>query len=212
MMAETGNTSDAYAHARFDVSQDATGGRPTIRLDLTEDATRETLLDGFRGLLTDDQRAVLERTVRGAGVDGEHYHDLAAVLSALDGARLDEHVADRVRAVYRTLGHAEASVHGCPVEHTHFHEVGDGDTVRACIEVCLAVALLDPAEIVSTPVQVGSGTVVCAHGELPVPAPATATILSDDIPRCTRLLAGERCTPTSAALVRCLVDRFEEEV
>mgnify|MGYP000902492675 CR=1 FL=1 len=45
MMAETGNTSDAYAHARFDVSQDATGGRPTIRLDLTEDATRETLLD-----------------------------------------------------------------------------------------------------------------------------------------------------------------------
>ena len=114
-----------------------------------------------------------------------------------------------MRAVYRILAEAEASVHGCAVDETHFHEVGNGEAVRNVCAVCLAVEALAPERIAATPVQVGSGTVTCAHGELHIPAPATAAILAAGIPVCTERLDGERCTPTSAALIKHFVDEFD---
>ena len=75
--------------------------------------------------------------------------------------------------------------------------------------VCLAVEALAPERIAATPVQVGSGTVTCAHGELHIPAPATAAILDSGIPVCAERLDGERCTPTSAALIKHFVDEFD---
>ncbi|MFR8047243.1 MAG: nickel insertion protein, partial [Eggerthella lenta] len=121
-----------------------------------------------------------------------------AALAAL--AASERAPGDR-RAVYRILAEAEAAAHGCTVEETHFHEVGNGEALRNVLAICLAVEALDPDEIAATRVQTGSGTVRCAHGELPSPAPATAAIIARGIPTCERKLEGERCTPTSAAVI-----------
>ena len=107
-----------------------------------------------------------------------------------------------------TIGHC-ALVHGCTVEETHFHEVGNGEALRNVLAICLAVEALDPDEIAATRVQTGSGTVRCAHGELPIPAPATAAIIARGIPTCERKLEGERCTPTSAAVILHFVQRYD---
>ena len=114
-----------------------------------------------------------------------------------------------MRAIYDILANAEATVHGCPVEHTHFHEVGNGEAIRCVCEICLAIEMIDPESITATPVQTGSGTVVCAHGELPIPAPATKAILDQGIPTSAELSEGELCTPTSAAVIKHFVERFE---
>ena len=100
-------------------------------------------------------------------------------------------------------------MHGCPVEHTHFHEVGNGEAIRCVCEICLAIEMIDPESIAATPIQTGSGTVVCAHGELPIPAPATKAILDQGIPTSAEFGEGELCTPTSAAVIKHFVERFE---
>lgn len=87
--------------------------------------------------------------------------------------------------------------------------MGEGAAIRNALGICLAVEAADPDEIVATAVQTGRGTVQCAHGELPVPAPATAAIIARGVPVCERLLDGERCTPTSAAVILHFVDRYE---
>ncbi len=181
----------------------------TLHLDLSQNATRRFLLADLRGRLDTDAQAALDSAVEAAGVPERHHHDLGDVLETIDALEASDRVKDDARAVYRILAGAEASVHGCAVEETHFHEVGNGDAVRNVVAVCMAVDLLAPDRITATPVQTGSGTVVCAHGELPIPAPATAAILATGIPTCETLLEGELCTPTSAALIRHFVDEFE---
>lgn len=181
----------------------------TLHLDLTRDATRRSLFSDLRGRLDADARTALDAAVEAAGVPERHHHDLPDVLATIDGLRASDRVKDDMRAVYRILAEAEASVHGCAVDETHFHEVGNGEAVRNVCAVCLAVEALAPERIAATPVQVGSGTVTCAHGELPIPAPATAAILAAGIPVCTERLDGERCTPTSAALIKHFVDEFD---
>ena len=86
------------------------------------------------------------------------------------------------------------------VSDGHHHDLG---------EVNAAIDALDPDEIAATRVQTGSGTVRCAHGELPIPAPATAAIIARGIPTCERKLEGERCTPTSAAVILHFVQRYD---
>ena len=180
-----------------------------LHLDLTHDATRRSLLDDLRARLDADARAALDAAVEAAGVPERHHHDLPDVLATIDGLQASSRVKDDMRAVYRILAQAEASVHGCAVDETHFHEVGNGEAIENVLAICLAVEALDPVEIVATRVQTGEGTVVCAHGELPVPAPATAAVIARGIPVCERRLPGERCTPTSAAVILHFVDRFE---
>ena len=181
----------------------------TLHLNLTCDATRRFLLADLRGRLDDAARGALDAAVEAAGVPERHCHDLPDVLAVIDGLAASARVKDDMRAVYRILAEAEASVHGCAVDETHFHEVGNGEAVRNVAAVCLAVEALAPDRITATPVQMGSGTVVCAHGELPIPAPATAAILDSGIPVCAERLDGERCTPTSAALIKHFVDAFD---
>jgi len=182
-----------------------------LHLDLRTSATRHSILTDLEGRLSAAQRAELERVLDGCGIDADaHLHDLPAVIAALDAAHLDPAVRTDAVAIYTVLAQAEGEVHGLPMERTHFHEVGRGGSVRSVVAICEAVHLLAPGTITATPVQVGSGTVVCAHGELPIPAPATAAILRRGIPVCEERLAGELCTPTSAAVILHLVDRFEE--
>ena len=124
-----------------------------------------------------------------------------------DHLDLPEAVKHDVLCVYSLLAEAESRVHGVPVEQIHFHEVGTMDALADVTAVCLLLRELAPDEIVASPVHVGSGQVRCAHGILPVPAPATAQLLKG-VPIYGGEIAGELCTPTGAALLRHFVTRF----
>ena len=102
--------------------------------------------------------------------------------------------------MYDAIAQAEAKAHGCPIGEVHYHEVGALDAVADVTGVCYAMYLLRPERVVVSPIHVGSGTVRCAHGVVPVPAPATALLLAD-APSYGGEILGELCTPTGAALL-----------
>ena len=147
----------------------------------------------------------------------DHHHDhphdhpggsLAAIGHLVkDHLTLPEAVARDVLAVYGALAQAESQVHGVPVEEIHFHEVGTMDAVADVTAVCLLMHTLAPGEVYASPVHVGSGRVRCAHGILPVPAPATVLLL-EGIPTYGGEIQGELCTPTGAALLKHFVGGF----
>ena len=142
--------------------------------------------------------------------EGHHHHHHATpghIGELLDGLPLPEEVRRRARRVYDAIARAEAKAHGCPVGDVHFHEVGALDAVADAAGVCYALYLLAPERIVVSPIYVGSGTVRCAHGVIPVPAPATANLLSG-VPICGGTIQGELCTPTGAALLTSFADAY----
>ncbi len=120
---------------------------------------------------------------------------------------LPEKVREDVMSVYKLIAEAESHAHGVPVTEIHFHEVGTMDAIADITMVCLLMDKLSPEEVVVSPVHVGSGQVRCAHGILPVPAPATAHILKD-VPIYGGTVKGELCTPTGAALLKHFAARF----
>ena len=139
---------------------------------------------------------------------GHHHHAAPGHIAELiDGLDLPEEVKCHARAVYDDIAQAEAKAHGCPVSDVHFHEVGALDAVADVTGVCYAMYLLGAERICASPVHVGSGTVRCAHGVMPVPAPATANLL-EGIPFYGGEIRGELCTPTGAALLKHFADSF----
>ncbi len=141
---------------------------------------------------------------------GHHHehHSLADIEHVVrDHMDIPGKVREDVLSVFGLIAEAESKVHGKPITDIHFHEVGTMDAVADITAVCLLINELAPDEIIATPVHVGSGTVKCAHGILPVPAPATALILKD-IPIYGGEVNGELCTPTGAALLKHFVNRF----
>ena len=122
---------------------------------------------------------------------------------------IPEKVKNDVMAVYSLIAKAESYAHGVPVTDIHFHEVGTMDAIADITAVCMLIDRIAPDKIVVSPVHVGSGQVRCAHGILPVPAPATAYILKD-VPIYGGSVRGELCTPTGAALLKYFADRFAD--
>ena len=139
-----------------------------------------------------------------------HHHAHPADIEALiDTLHVNDAVKADAKAVYALIAEAESHAHGKPVDEIHYHEVGTKDAVADVTAVCWLINKLAPEQIVVSPVHVGSGTVHCAHGVLPVPAPATAHILRD-VPIYSTEIRGELCTPTGAALLKHFADRFAE--
>lgn len=138
---------------------------------------------------------------------GHHHSGLHEIEHIVSGLDLPAKVREDVLAVYRLLAEAEGQVHGKEISQIHFHEVGTLDAIADITAVCLLMNEIAPDEVVASPVHVGSGQVRCAHGILPVPAPATAWLLKD-IPIYGGEVRGELCTPTGAALLRYFVTRF----
>lgn len=144
--------------------------------------------------------------------EGHHHHhgphtsmsDITRMIEALD---IPEKVKQDAIAVYRLIAEAESHVHGKSVEEIHFHEVGTIDAVADVVGVCFLIHELAPEQIVASPVHVGKGQVHCAHGILPVPAPATAYILRG-VPIYSGEINGELCTPTGAALLKYFCAKF----
>ena len=139
---------------------------------------------------------------------GHHHHaTMAWVEHTIQETGLPPEVKEQALEVYRTIAQAESAAHGCPVDQVHFHEVGALDAVADVTAVCLLLHILAPEKIVASPVHLGSGQVRCAHGILPVPAPATAYILQG-VPAYTGTIRGELCTPTGAALLKTFAQSF----
>ncbi len=120
---------------------------------------------------------------------------------------IPEQVKQDVMAVYGLIAEAESHAHGVPVTEIHFHEVGTMDAIADITAVCLLMHRIAPDQVIVSPVHVGSGHVHCAHGILPVPAPATAYILNG-VPMYGGAVKGELCTPTGAALLKHFATRF----
>ena len=140
-------------------------------------------------------------------VHPHHHTDLDELTHRISHLNVSEAVRSDILAVYQSIADAENRVHGVPVEQIHFHEVGSLDALADITGVCLLMELLAPEQVLASPLHVGSGQVRCAHGILPVPAPATALLL-DGIPIYGGSIRGELCTPTGAALLRRFVTRF----
>ncbi len=135
-----------------------------------------------------------------------HRH-LTHILKMIEKAALPERVRHNAAAVFQRLGEVEAAVHQMPLERVHFHEVGAADSIADIVGACVAFDLLGVTSIVSSPLNVGSGTAQTAHGTLPVPAPATAALLAGK-PIYSEGPAVELTTPTGAALASTLARGF----
>ena len=138
-----------------------------------------------------------------------HHHGMSpeGIFRLLDTLALPETVLARAKRVYHRIAEAEAKVHGTEIGHIHFHELGSLDALADVVGVCLLTDMLGVDKIVCSPIRLGTGQVRCAHGLLPVPAPATAQLLLG-LPCYGGEIQGELCTPTGAALLAELVQEF----
>jgi pyridinium-3,5-bisthiocarboxylic acid mononucleotide nickel chelatase len=156
-------------------------------------------------VLTPDQHASGQSHSHGdhpAHTHAPHRH-LSAILAIIRAAPLPETVKARASRAFQLLGEAEAAVHSIPIEKVHFHEVGAVDTIVDIVCAAAGAGLLGVDRWLSSPLNVGSGTVVCQHGTIPVPAPATLALLGD-APVYAAGEPMERVTPTGAAVLRML--------
>lgn len=136
-----------------------------------------------------------------------HHTSMKDIEHIIGHLNVPEKVKEDAIAVYKLIADAESHAHGRPVEEVHFHEVGAMDAVADIVGVCLAIYKLAPEQIIASPVHVGYGQIHCAHGILPIPAPATAHILQG-IPIYGGRIEGELCTPTGAALLKHFAQSF----
>lgn len=157
-------------------------------------------------------RPVTSAGIAGTKVDVEvtepqparHWTDIRRLI---EESALDDAVKTSSLAVFLRLAEAEAAAHGVDIEKVHFHEVGAVDSIVDIVGTCIGVHELGIDEVWSSPVRLGHGTVMTSHGELPIPAPATAALMIG-LPVYAGELAGEMTTPTGAALLASLVTRF----
>ena len=133
----------------------------------------------------------------------EHHRSLSTILGIIRATRLPDEVKERAAHAFQLLGEAEARIHSIPIEEVHFHEVGAVDTIVDIVCAAAGVAELGVDQWLASPLNVGSGTVHCAHGTLPVPAPATLALLRD-APIYSAGPPMERVTPTGATVLRML--------
>ena len=141
-----------------------------------------------------------------------HEHDhtgMAEIQKVIEDLPVSDKVRADIASVFGRIAEAESRVHGVPVPEIHFHEVGTMDAVADVTAVCLLMERLAPDYVAASPVHVGSGKVRCAHGLLPVPAPATAELLKG-VPIYGGAVEGELCTPTGSALLAHFADSFGE--
>ena len=137
-----------------------------------------------------------------------HRHtSVAEIMNFIDNVPLCGEVRENAKAVYSLIAEAESRVHGSSAENVHFHELGSLDALADVLSVCELMHELAPEKVLASPVNVGSGFVKCAHGVLPVPAPATELILRG-VPIYSGQIRSELCTPTGAALLRHFAAAF----
>jgi uncharacterized protein (TIGR00299 family) protein len=173
--------------------------------DVAENKVREIFMDHIPEAVIHSHGHAHHEHESHHGHHGLHVKDVNKVID-------DLHVSDKVKtdakAVYKIIAEAESKAHGTDIEDIHFHEVGTLDAIADVVGNCVLFEMIGAERIYATPVVLGNGMVKCAHGILPVPAPATAYILQS-IPTYAGNMEGELCTPTGAALLKHFVHSFE---
>ena len=143
--------------------------------------------------------------------EGDHvvhgHRSLPEVLEIIDVLNVPDKVKSHARAIYSEIAQAESKVHGVEVGEVHFHEVGMLDAIADVVGSCLLIDRISPDIIVSSPLRTGFGFVECAHGKLPIPAPATSLILCG-MPSYSGDIEGEFTTPTGAAIVKHFAEEY----
>jgi len=177
-------------------------------LESIEAALRTLPLEGWSLSAADVQRAGLAAvkvTVHRDKTEHHPHRGLSDVLAIIEAGSLPGDVAARSAAVFRTLADAEARVHGTTPEHVHFHEVGAVDAICDIVGTVAGLHELKLDALLHSTIAVGGGTVTCAHGTLPVPAPATAELLKG-LPIVGGPVDVELATPTGVAILRTLAE------
>ena len=136
-----------------------------------------------------------------------HHYQIADIEKVVSELAVSEKVKENVVKIYKLIAEAEANVHASTINEIHFHEVGNKDAIIDITGVCRLIEILNPEKISVSPINTGKGFVRCAHGVLPVPAPATAYLLGG-IPSYANKISGELCTPTGAAILKHFADTF----
>ena len=139
--------------------------------------------------------------------EGHHHRGLSIILGRIEKAQLAPRAAERATRIFTRLAEAEAKVHAMPVEKVHFHEVGAVDSIIDIVGACVGFELLGLDDFVCSAMDVGGGTVMTAHGLLPVPAPATTELLAG-VPVHTSGVLKELVTPTGAAVATTLASAY----
>lgn len=139
--------------------------------------------------------------------DQHHHRHLKDLNALVENRGLPDAIVEKAKNVFLTIAEAEARIHGMPLEKVHFHEVGAIDTIVDVVGALLAFQKLGIEKVFCSPLNVGSGFVTFSHGRFPVPAPATAEILKNT-PTYSTNSQGELVTPTGAAVITTLADRF----
>lgn len=140
-----------------------------------------------------------------------HHIGMSEVCDIIENLKIPDKVKTDVISVYKLIAEAEGYVHGREINQIHFHEVGSMDAIADITGVCMLINELNPDKIYTSHIHVGCGQVKCAHGILPVPAPATAYILRG-VPSYGGRVYGELCTPTGAALLKYFTDEFVGDI
>ncbi|PRX19178.1 uncharacterized protein (TIGR00299 family) protein [Orenia metallireducens] len=140
-----------------------------------------------------------------------HHHEhrnLADIEEIIDDSGLKASVKDLSKSIFRLVAKAEAKIHNKSIVEVHFHEVGAIDSIVDIVGVAICIDLLEVDEIYSSPLHLGTGFVKCAHGNIPVPAPATLEIL-EGVPVYSKGIESELVTPTGAAIIKTLAKEFK---
>ncbi|MFL0249822.1 nickel pincer cofactor biosynthesis protein LarC [Clostridium neuense] len=142
----------------------------------------------------------------------EHHHrNLKDVEDIINSSNLSDEVKKLSLDIFMKVAEAEAKVHGKMIDEVHFHEVGAIDSIVDIVGAAICIDYLKVDKIIASPVQVGGGFVKCAHGIMPVPAPATAEILKN-IPMNTGIVQFETTTPTGAAILAANAEEFTKNI
>ena len=161
-------------------------------------------LDGYRVAVTINGIEEFESHGHSHEHSEHHVHGrgLQGVRDIINSLSISDTCKENAINVYNLVAQAEAKVHKSTVTQIHFHELGMLDAIADIVAVCVLLEALKLDEIIISPIHVGTGTVHCAHGELPVPAPATMELLSGIPMYADYQIKGELCTPTGAALAK----------
>lgn len=140
-----------------------------------------------------------------------HERNYAMIKNLIEESDFNDNIKNLSIEMFRRIAEAEGKVHGKPIESVHFHEVGATDSIVDIVGAAICLDYLDVEKILSSPIELGGGFINCAHGKIPVPAPATIEILKN-VPVKTGLVNSETTTPTGAAILKSTVNRYTEEL
>ncbi len=171
-------------------------------------------IEGFHLDIKTDQRRGITGTKAEVVIENqenEKHRHLRHVEEIVNNSSLSEQVKTNALKIFDLIAVAEAKVHNIPKQAVHFHEVGALDSIADIVGAAICLDYLKVNKVMSSPIQLGGGTVKCAHGIMPVPAPATAEIVKN-IPIKTGLVNHEATTPTGAAILVATVDEFTDQI